>query len=217
MVLHGCDVPKACWAEGAILRELSSVHEYWRCWPCRRSRRWRRRAPGAWGAVLGGGLGMRRAETAPAELPLEALAKGASAAVHTLDLAAPTRTGACAGHAVAGERKPGHAGGPFAAGNELASARAEDRHGAGGAGSSTSGRASDGRAAGNNAHGRDDDDTAQGARAAGFGRALAGSEAGGRLRGKAPVVADRSRLGGEGGGKGTPSGPGPPGYERALH
>ena len=185
--------------------------EGWGCWPCRRSRRWRRRAPGTWGAVLGGGLGMRRAETAPAELPLEALAKGASPAVHALDLAAPTRTGAGAGHAAAGERKAGHAGGSFAAGNGLAVAPAEDRHGAGGAGSSTSGRTGEGRAAGVSADGRGIDDTAQGARAAGFGRAVAGSEAGGGLRGKAPVVADRSRLGGEGGGNGTPSGPGPPG------
>ena len=190
--------------------ELYNVTEGWRCWPCRRSRRWRRRAPGAWGAVLGGGLGMRRAETAPAELPLEALTKGASSAVHALDLAAPTRMGAGAG-STAGERKPGHAGGAFAAANGLASARAEDKHGAGGAGSSTSGRSDNGRLAGVDANGGNTDDTAQGARAAGFGRAPAGSEAGGRMRGKAPVVADRSRLGGEGGGNGTPSGPGPPG------
>ena len=219
MVLHGCEVPKVCWAEGPIVRKLSSASKpkKWGCWPRRGSRRWRRRAPGAWGAVLGGGLGMRRAETAPAELPLETIAKGASAAVHVLDLAAPMRMGAGAGHAAAGERKPGAAGGPFAAGNGLALAPAKDRHGAGGAGSSLSGRPNDGGAAGVSADGRIGDDTAQGARATGSGRALAGAEAGGRLRGKALVVADRSRPGGEGGGNGTLIGPGPPGCERALH
>ena len=209
-------VLKVCWAEGAQTRKkLLKVTENRGCWPCRRSRRWRRRAPGAWGAVLGGGLGMRRAETAPAELPLEALGKGASAVVHALDLAAPTREGAGAGIAVAGARTPGHAGESIFAGNGLALAPPENRQGAGGAGSSTSGRAGDGGAAGVDADVRDGDDTEQGARAAGFGRALAGSGAGGSLLGKAPVAADRSRLVGEGGGNGTPSGPGPPSYERA--
>ena len=165
--------------------------------------------------MLGGGLGMRRAETAPAELPLEALGKGASAAVHALDLAAPARAGAGAGHAAVSERMSGHAGGLHVAGNGPDLAPAEDRQGAGGAGSSMVGRPDDGRAAGVSADGRNSDDTAQGGRASGFGRALAGSEAGARLHGKAPVVADRSRLGGGGGGNGTLSGPGPPSYERA--
>lgn len=166
--------------------------------------------------MLGGSLGMRRSETAPAELPLEAITKGPAAAVHALDLAAPARTGAGAGHAAGGECKAGHVGKPLAAGNGLAWAHALIRHGDGGAGSSAAGRSDDGRAAGVSADGRDSDDTAQGARAAGFGRALTGSGAGGRLRGKAPVVADRSRLGGEGGGNGTLSAPGPQGSEQAL-
>ena len=162
--------------------------------------------------MLGGGLGMRRAETAPAELPLEAVAKDPAAAVHALDLAAPTRTGAGAG-----ECKAGHAGKPLAAVNGLARARALDGQGAGGAGSSAVGGPNGGRAAGIGAADRNSDDTVEGATVPGLGKALAGSDAGGRLHGKAPAVADRRRPGREGGGNRTLSGPGPPGSESATH
>ena len=165
--------------------------------------------------MLGGGLGMRRAETAPAELPLEALAKGPAAGVHALDLAAPTRRGARGGRAAAGECKPGRVREPLAAGKGLAWGHAGHVRGEGGAGGSTIGGQSECAAAGVSVGGRDSGDTPQDARAAGFDRALAGSGAEGRLRGNASVVVDRSRLGGEGGNSGTLSGPGPPGSERA--
>ena len=162
--------------------------------------------------MLGGGLGMRRSETAPAELPLQAIAaKGSAAAVHALDLGAPTRTGAGAGLGAAAECKTGLAGEHLADGNGLPWAHAVDRHGPGCAGSSTVGPPNDSRATGVGAKGRDSDGTEQGARGPGRSKALTGGEAGARLHGKAPVVAYRSGLRGEGGG--TLSGPGPPGSE----